>query len=318
MFNKNTRTLLYELKEKAISKGNNAGKIQFLYATGERSLGTKKLYALVQCTKDLLDNNCNVCLNWIMAKLTECCNGKQGGRVTDALNQTNAYLHHTCINSQGTYRPGSPYEENVNRAIKTMFKKLLDYGFIHSVVGDAPNTVYPKLQCRGDLSLSQCHSCLTTAFAGIRKRCPKNKGRIIWYENCVLEISSVYRWSQIDYQNNFFLYNAKDASGDKESFNKKTKALLYNLKEKASSKENDPYGKNYMYATMEESLGTMKLYGMVQCMKDLSVKNCSLCLDWIMAKFPKCCNGKQGGRVLCTSCNFRYELYPFVKPLVKT
>ncbi|XP_024014971.1 LOW QUALITY PROTEIN: putative cysteine-rich repeat secretory protein 21 [Eutrema salsugineum] len=233
---------------------------------------------------------------------------------TDALNQTNAYLHHTCINSQGTYRPGSPYEENVNRAIKTMFKKLLDYGFIHSVVGDAPNTVYPKLQCRGDLSLSQCHSCLTTAFAGIRKRCPKNKGRIIWYENCVLEISSVYRWSQIDYQNNFFLYNAKDASGDKESFNKKTKALLYNLKEKASSKENDPYGKNYMYATMEESLGTMKLYGMVQCMKDLSVKNCSLCLDWIMAKFPKCCNGKQGGRVLCTSCNFRYELYPFVKP----
>ncbi|KAG7626143.1 Gnk2-homologous domain [Arabidopsis thaliana x Arabidopsis arenosa] len=138
------------------------------------------------------------------------------------------------------------------------------------VVFSGDNSIYVKLQCRGDSSTSTCRSCLDTAFSG-------------------------------------------DVSGDAKSFNEKTRTLLYKLKEKASSKENIPNKKNYLYATGEESLGKMKLYAMVQCTQDLSIKNCSVCLNWILGKLPKCCNGKQGGRFLSTSCNFRYELYPFVK-----
>jgi len=111
----------------------------------------------------------------------------------------------------------------------------------------------------------------------------------------------------------FLYFNAKDVSGDAKSFNEKTRTLLYKLKEKASSKENIPNKKNYLYATGEESLGKMKLYAMVQCTQDLSIKNCNVCLNWILGKLPKCCNDKQGGRFLSTSCNFRYELYLFVK-----
>jgi len=109
------------------------------------------------------------------------------------------------------------------------------------------------------------------------------------------------------------MYNAKDVRGDKKSFYKNMKAFLHKLKAKASSKENKPYVKDYMYAAGRESLGTVKLYAMVQCTQDLSLKNCTVCLDWIMTKLPECCNGKQGGRVLSPSCNFRYELYPFVE-----
>ncbi|CAE5968103.1 unnamed protein product [Arabidopsis arenosa] len=259
---------LLNLGLKATSEDNMDENNQaVLYATGEERVGTKKLYAMVQCTKDLWLKTCYACLEWIILKESDCCDGKLGGRVFStscnysvlSLNQTNAYLNHKCINEQGKYKLGSPYDKNLNSSY-------------------------------------------------ISRRCPKNKGKIIWYDNCVLEISSIDTFDKIDYQNNFYMYNAKDVSGDIELFNKSTRDLLHELKEKANIKSK----KDFMFAAGEKSLGEKKLYAMVQCTKDLTPNNCNVCLNWIMAKLPKCCKGKQGGRVLSTSCNFRYEMYPFL------
>ncbi|XP_010481161.1 PREDICTED: putative cysteine-rich repeat secretory protein 10 [Camelina sativa] len=229
-----------------------------------------------------------------------------------SLNQTNAYLQHVCIKSDGTYKSESSYESSV-KVLLDFIGADLDYGFGSGSAGSNGSAIYAKFQCRGDTSESKCRSCLTTAFSGIRRLCPHNKGRIIWYDNCILDLSSIYTYGEIDNKHIFYLYNAKDVNGDTKLFNKNTRALLYKLKEKASRKEQKPYRKDYMYAAGEESLGKMKLYAMVQCTQDLSVKNCSVCLDGIMAKLPRCCNGKQGGRVLNPNCNFRYEFYPFVQ-----
>ncbi|EOA36489.1 hypothetical protein CARUB_v10011141mg [Capsella rubella] len=234
-----------------------------------------------------------------------------------SLNQTNAYLQHICIKSEGTYKSDSSYESDVKRFLDVVADDLTS-GFGSGTGGSGATLehegtpFYAKFQCRGDISESKCRSCLYTAFAGIRRLCPNMQGRKIWYDNCILDLSSTYTYDKIDYKHVFYLHNAKDVSGDIKSFNKNTKALLYKLKEKASRKDQKRYRKDYLYAAGEESLGKMKLYAMAQCTRDLSFKNCSVCLDWIMAKLPRCCNGKQGGRVLNPNCNFRYELYPFV------
>nr|KYP33854.1 Putative cysteine-rich repeat secretory protein 61 [Cajanus cajan] len=54
------------------------------------------------------------------------------------------------------------------------------------------------------------------------------------------------------------------------------------------------------------------LYGMTQCTRDLSNTNCTKCLDDALSKLLDCCDGNQGGRVLKGSCNFRYEIFPFL------
>ncbi|CAD5323788.1 unnamed protein product [Arabidopsis thaliana] len=228
-----------------------------------------------------------------------------------SLNQTNAYLNHICIKGEGIVK-GSSYEGSVKNVIDHM-STYLDYGFVNGAGSDGPTKIYAKLQCRADASESKCRSCLATAFSEIRKKCPNYKGRIIWYDNCLLDISSIYTLAEIDYRHIFNMYNAKDVSSDTMAFNKNTRALLYALKEKAISKKELPYRRDYLYSAGEESLGKKKVYAMVQCTKDLSAKNCSVCLSYILSKLPKCCKGKQGGRVLSPSCNFRYELYPFVK-----
>lgn len=85
-----------------------------------------------------------------------------------SLNQTNAYLNHICIKEQGTYKSGSPYEKNLNSLIRTISTLNLNFGFVHSSNGDAPNSVFIKLQCRGDSYFSKCRSCLATANSEVK------------------------------------------------------------------------------------------------------------------------------------------------------
>ena len=93
---------------------------------------------------------------------------------------------------------------------------------------------------------------------------------------------------------------------DSAQFNQKTKELLTQL-------ANEAYVKPKLYATRESELGeSNKLYGLVQCTRDLSSSDCKKCLDGIIGEIRSCCDGKEGGRVVSGSCNFRYEIYPFV------
>lgn len=83
-----------------------------------------------------------------------------------SLNQTNSYLQHICINSEGTYKQKSSYESELKDHLDIM-SNILDYGFVHGVGGAGSKTYYIKVQCRGDASESKCRSCLYTAFSGV-------------------------------------------------------------------------------------------------------------------------------------------------------
>ena len=112
-------------------------------------------------------------------------------------------------------------------------------------------------------------------------------------------------FGQVDHQK-FYSFNEKNVSNP-ASFNQKTRELLSRLAEEAFVAPN-------MYATGEVDLeDSKKLYGLVQCTRDLSTIDCKQCLDDAVSEVPNCCDGKEGGRVATGSCNIRYETYPFLK-----
>ncbi|KAJ6917338.1 hypothetical protein NC652_019642 [Populus alba x Populus x berolinensis] len=141
--------------------------------------------------------------------------------------------------------------------------------------GQKPVQAYGLALCRGDASTSDCKTCVVEAGGEIRKRCPYNKAAIIWYDNCLFKYSNKGFFGQIDNGNKFYMWNVNAVRG------------------------------------MELGEST-KLYGLVQCTRDLSSAVCKKCLDGIIGELPSCCDGKEGGRVVSGSCNFRYEIYPFV------
>ncbi|ESQ47673.1 hypothetical protein EUTSA_v10022153mg [Eutrema salsugineum] len=233
-------------------------------------------------------------------------------RSVSSLNLTNAYLHHKCFLNQGNYKPGSKYEKDLNSLISHLSTGNFPDGFEHMSNEEAPpNSVNVIIQCRGDSYGSTCRSCFATAVAELRRRCPRNKGATIWYDQCFLDIGTINSTPRkIDYQNTFSMHNPNNMKGDKESFNKKTRDFLSSLILKADKAEANSTNLLY-YAAGEISLGANKLYAMVQCAKDIA--RCKDCLEWSIRQLSKCCDGKQGARVLGTSCNLRYEIYPFLR-----
>lgn len=41
----------------------------------------QKIYAVVQCTPNLNESECNNCLVWAISQVPNCCNNRQGGRI---------------------------------------------------------------------------------------------------------------------------------------------------------------------------------------------------------------------------------------------
>ncbi|KAM4101961.1 hypothetical protein ACB094_05G186000 [Castanea mollissima] len=76
-FNDDLRALLDNLKSKAVA-GDSLRKFT---AGNESALDFKRLYALLQCTPDFSDKECDSCLQGTFEGIPQCCSGKRGGRV---------------------------------------------------------------------------------------------------------------------------------------------------------------------------------------------------------------------------------------------
>ncbi|KAM5580729.1 cysteine-rich repeat secretory protein 38-like [Rosa sericea] len=214
-------------------------------------------------------------------------------------------LYHFCFSKQN-YTANSPYEANLNQLLDLLYTKVPPTGFGSGSTGQDPNQVNGLALCRGDVSSNNCKTCVVDASKKLGERCPDRKGAIIWYDNCMLKYSDVDFIGQIDNANRFYMWNVQEVDNP-TPFNEKVKELLSGLSTTASS--SNPK----LYATGEVELDkSTKLYGLVQCTRDLSEPDCKKCLDGAISELPNCCDAKQGGRVVGGSCNFRYEIYPFV------
>jgi hypothetical protein len=213
-------------------------------------------------------------------------------------------LFHFC-SSSANFTTNDPYDSNLGKLLGNLYYRTPPQGFALGSVGRDRYKTYGLALCRGDVKATDCRTCVNEATREIHKRCPYNKGAIIWYDNCLLKYVNTDFFGKIDNQNKFYLWNWRDVS-EPTTFNQKTRELLSLLAKEASATPK-------LYAVGEAELEeSRKLYGLAQCTRDLSTRNCFKCLDGIIGELPRCCDGKEGGRVVGGSCNIRYEIYPFV------
>ncbi|KAM7274890.1 hypothetical protein ACFE04_016756 [Oxalis oulophora] len=208
---------------------------------------------------------------------------------------------------EGGFLEGDAYSKNLAEVFSSLKKKTpLFSGFSTASFGKKDEKSYGLALCRGDVSESDCKTCVTDVAAAITQRCAYETSAIIWYDNCELKYSSHDFFGGIDTQYKLSMSNDNYVNSDPDIFNSNTKLLLSNLAEKAvACKE--------FYATGDTKLDESNtLYGLTQCTRDITREDCKNCLDQIIGELMNCCNARQGGRVLSANCNFRYELYPFV------
>ncbi|XP_026434897.1 putative receptor-like protein kinase At4g00960 isoform X1 [Papaver somniferum] len=219
------------------------------------------------------------------------------------------YVYHFCLGDN--YTTNSTFQKNLNLLLSSLSSadlSIIDNGYYNTTVGRNPDTIYGSLQCRGDVSLEDCQSCVKTGTEDINTngRCPNSKQAIIYYDVCMLRYSNWYYFNIMQDRPGVYLWNMNNISSPNQ-FRPVLAKLLIDIAGEVETKT-DPTN----FATGVRSFdNSIKVYGLVQCIADIPSSSCFQCLFGAITEIPDCCDGKRGGRVIRPSCNWRYEIYPF-------
>ncbi|OIW12840.1 hypothetical protein TanjilG_24773 [Lupinus angustifolius] len=219
-----------------------------------------------------------------------------------------------CENNS-TYTTNSTYHQNLNTLLSNLTSntETNNYGFYNLSYGQDTNKVYAIGLCRGDIKTDKCNSCLNNARINLTQLCPNDKGAIGWYddEKCMLRYSDRLIFDHVETGPAYYVWNLNNAN-DSDQFNKDVINLLNSLKIKAAS------GDSYLKYAAASANGPRNqiIYGLAQCTPDLTLSECSFCLNESISVIPSCCNNRIGARIVRPSCNLRYETgFPFYEAI---
>ncbi|KAK9151922.1 hypothetical protein Syun_010231 [Stephania yunnanensis] len=178
-------------------------------------------------------------------------------------------------------------------------------GFFNaSSIGASPNTVYSLMQCRGDISMEDCSTCLNSAKVEIISQCPKGNRAVLRFEDCLLRYSDIEFLSKTSISPMNPMASANPATNS-VVFNRQVGALIKKLITSAASNA------SRFQIGLINYTNTENIYGMAQCTGDLSETDCLSCLQNMVQAVSSPCQYKEGCRAVCASCIVRYEKQPF-------
>ncbi|PIN13006.1 hypothetical protein CDL12_14380 [Handroanthus impetiginosus] len=192
------------------------------------------------------------------------------------------------------YSPGTPYESNVNSVLSSIVNSasISNYNnFKISLPGSTSNdVVYGLFQCRGDLSNSDCHECVSNAVTRLGTSCVGATGGALQLDGCFVR-----------YDNTSFL-------GDED-------------KTVVSSKCGPPIADDPDLFTRRDAVlgflgaggqyfrvgGSGKVQGLAQCVQDLSASECQDCLSEAIQRLKLECGSSPWGDMFLGKCYARYS-----------
>ncbi|XP_072950900.1 cysteine-rich receptor-like protein kinase 6 isoform X1 [Typha angustifolia] len=178
-------------------------------------------------------------------------------------------------------------------------------GFSNNTKGQSPNEVYGVAQCRGDLSLDECRTCLNTIEKESLQVCSNGSYLDIFHDYCILRYSDKDFFGQVDAS--YYRDRTESKVTQLPQFNDKLGNLMDSLMTTAA------YGdSSRMFAAgMANYTSSDTIYGLVQCTMDLSNEECYSCLSSLVSSISYCCNASTGARVYGGTCIIRFDSYLF-------
>ncbi|XP_042504581.1 plasmodesmata-located protein 7 [Macadamia integrifolia] len=195
--------------------------------------------------------------------------------------------------SQLRFSPGSAYESNlnslltslVNSATYSAFNKFTIYG------SSSVDVVYGLYQCRGDLSMADCSSCVDHAVSQIGNLCSSCTGGALQVQGCFVK-----------YDNTSFL-----GVEDKTVVLKKCGPPIgydSDLLSRSDSVLNSLSNNGGGFFRVG---GSGVVQGMAQCVGDLSSGDCQDCVSSAIGRLRSDCGAAAYGDMFLAKCYVRYS-----------
>ncbi|KAK6932382.1 Gnk2-homologous domain [Dillenia turbinata] len=217
------------------------------------------------------------------------------------------YLYRDCQNTNtATFSSNSSYKTNLNILLSSLESNstTVTTGFYNYSVGnEASNTVYGHFLCRGHVSSDTCKTCVATAGSDLNQNCSSAKVAITFYDLCLLRYSNESIVSTPDFSPIIVATNTSNITIERDKFIELVRETMNHIKGEAAR------GTDKKFATKQAKFtDSDTLYTLAQCTPDLSTDDCNSCLLTCINALD---TGRQGATTMLTSCNVRFEIYPF-------
>ncbi|AES99226.1 putative Gnk2-like domain-containing protein [Medicago truncatula] len=203
---------------------------------------------------------------------------------------TNLYLYGGC--TQQMYTPNSPYESNLNSLLTSLVNSATYSSYNNfTVLGSTQqDIIYGLYQCRGDLAMPDCASCVARAVTRAGDMCRDTCGGTVQLDGCLVK-----------YDNATFL-----GVEDKNVLLKKCGPSVGYNPEAMGSRDAVLGGLVGLGGPFRVG-GSGMVRGVAQCTGDLSFGECQDCVVEAIGRLKSDCGTADYGDLFLGKCYARYS-----------
>lgn len=210
--------------------------------------------------------------------------------LSSATSATDTFVYGGC--SQQKFSTASPYESNLNSLLTSLVNSATysSYNNFTIMGSSSSDTARGLFQCRGDLSMPDCATCVARAVSQVSPLCPSTCGGALQLAGCYIKYDNVTFLGQED--KTVVLKKCGPSEGYNTDAIGRRDAVLTGLLN----------GGGYFRAG-----GSGDVQGMGQCVGDLTVSECQDCLGTAIGRLKNDCGTAVFGDMFLAKCYARYS-----------
>ncbi|GMJ00747.1 plasmodesmata-located protein 1, PLASMODESMATA-LOCATED PROTEIN 1A [Hibiscus trionum] len=204
--------------------------------------------------------------------------------------------------------PTGVYSQNLKTLLQTLVSQSSRRTFSTAASGEGANAITGLYQCRGDLTTSQCYSCVSKTPELSDKLCGKAVAARVQLSGCYLRYE-VAGFKQVPETE--FLYKVCGSSSQASSM----RTELESKRETAFNMAEDGVksGSSLFYTGDYQSV-----YVLGQCEGDLGTANCGDCVKTAFETAKEDCGDSVSAQVYLDKCYISYSYYPNGIPTISS
>ncbi|PSS10338.1 Cysteine-rich repeat secretory protein [Actinidia chinensis var. chinensis] len=194
------------------------------------------------------------------------------------------------------------FKTNLNNLLDSLAANVLQSGFYKAAVGKNSNKIYGLIQCRGDVSPTNCANCTNESIKVALHNCTNSKSAAIWFSWCFMRYSSEKFFGTWE-GGSVGIYNQTD-------FDDST-AVLKGIGFMTTLASVTP-NQLLLFQTSVLDVGQSgQRFGMAQCGRDLRRSDCGKCLDGQLVSFGASIENLRGWEIYGLGCSMWYRDFQF-------
>lgn len=204
---------------------------------------------------------------------------------SSSYSSADTFIYGGC--TQQRYAPNTPYESNLNSLLNSLANSATfsAYNNLTVLASSQNDVVYGLYQCRGDLAMPDCATCVARAISRAGELCPGTCGGAVQLDGCFVKYDNATFVGVED--KGVVLRKCGLPSGGYD-----TEAVLVGL---AGSGGYFRVG------------GSGRVRGVAQCTGDLSVGECQDCVGEAIRRLRSDCGSADYGDVFLGKCYARFS-----------